>query len=315
MAFDAHVLDVLAVIVTLGIAAFATIRLSRPRARIGDRARAVVRGAGGTGPAAKEGTPQTPSLHDQFSQIMADLGNRLPLFNHKQRQEITILLASAGMRHPRALSVFITVKLLAGGLGALGGAFATKMVDGGVGTLIAAIIVLGSLQVGMIIPEFLVHSRVRTRRRLIHRGLPDALDLLVICTNAGYSLPASISRISKEMRTLCPALADELDITSHDIQLSADTVGALRGLADRTKVDSLRSVVTTLIQAQQYGTPITQSLKQLAKSERATRMLLLEEKGAKLAVKLTLPMMLLILPAVILISGAPAMMQLMEALK
>lgn len=205
--------------------------------------------------------------------------------------------------------------MAAGGLGALGGALATKLIEGGVSGLIATVVILSCLQVGLMAPEFVLRAYVKKRRRRIHRSLPDALDLLVICTNAGYSLSASIKRISEEMRELCPALADELDMTAHDIQLSTDTVSALRGLADRTKVESLRSVVTTLIQAQQYGTPITQSLKQLAKSERATRMLLLEERGAKLAAKMTLPMMLLILPAVVLISGAPAMMQLMEAMK
>lgn len=312
MAFDARALEILALLITIGLAAFAVVRLNRPRARMGDRARAVVRESGGVRPTL--GATEAPSLKEQLSQTLVGLGNRLPLFNHKQRQQITILLRAAGQRHARALSLFIMVKVAAGGLGAFGGAFAIRAIPDP-GFVLATIFVLGGLQVGLMVPEFLLHAWVKRRRRDIHRSLPDALDLLVICTNAGYSLAASITRISHEMRELSPALADELDLTAHDIRLSGDTVGALRSLAERTKVDSLRSVVATLIQAQQYGTPITQSLKTLAKSERNTRILLLEERGAKLAAKLTLPMMLLILPAVILISGAPAMMQLMETLK
>lgn len=312
MSLDLPALEILALIVTIALAGLAAVRLNRPHARIGDRARAVVRESGGMSRPNIDEAP--PGLTEQLTRNLAELGNRLPLFNHKQRQQILDLLRGAGLRHHRALPIFIATKVSCGGLGILGGVFALRSM-GEVSGLITAFVLLACLQVGLMAPEALLHQRVKARRKAIHRSLPDALDLMVICTNAGYSLAAAIKRVAAEMRQLCPALSDEFDLTAHDVQISADTVTALRGLADRTKVESLRSVVVTLIQAQQFGTPITQSLKTLAKTERHTRMLMLEEKGAKLATKLTLPMMLLILPAVILIAGAPAMMQLMESLQ
>lgn len=164
-------------------------------------------------------------------------------------------------------------------------------------------------------PDLALSKRVRMRQSAIHKAVPDALDLLVICTNAGCSLGASIKRLGHEMKAFSPALANELEITAHEIQVNADPVEGLRRLAERTGVESLRSLVATLIQAHQYGTPITQSLKTLARTERTTRLLMLEEKGAKLAVKMTMPMMLLILPAVMLISGGPAMLRIAGGFK
>ena len=107
--------------------------------------------------------------------------------------------------------------------------------------------------------------------------------------------------------------ADELALTTHELQLSGDRHTALRNLAERVGTSSVRSLVATLIQAQQYGTPITQSLRTLAKSERNARMLSLEERAAKLATKITIPMIMFILPTVILIAGGPAALNLMAA--
>lgn len=293
---------------------YAWLRISRPRARIGDRARAESSKVSGGNVSTVDEADET-DLRQQMTQMLLSWGDRLPLFNHKQRQHIAAMLLSAGIRHPQALQLFISGKLLGAGLGVTLAAVALHF---GLPTLdgLERILVLGcALQAGLMAPELILRTAVKRRQKQIHHHLPDAMDLLVICTNAGCSLQASIRRVADELRELAPALANELDITAHDAQLSADPATALRKLAERCRVDSLRSLVTTLVQSQQCGTPITHSLKTLAKTERTTRMLLLEEKGAKLATKMTLPMMLLILPAVILVSAAPALLQLAEALK
>ncbi|HTH16739.1 MAG TPA: type II secretion system F family protein [Magnetospirillum sp.] len=302
----ADFLETLALLTLLAVAALVALRLNRPGARAADRAREIVREAGG----APRVEDESPDLSAKPG-LLAELGNKLPLFNPKQRRALQNLLLTGGFRQPHALSVFITLKIIGGAVGAVLGTVASHMAD--TATMVAALMVLGGLQVGMTLPELALRRRVRKRQRQIYRSVPDALDLLVICTNAGYSLGASIKRIGAEIESVCPPLANELEITAHEIQMNADPVVGLRHLAERTGVECLRSLVATLIQAHQYGTPITQSLKTLARTERTTRILLLEEKGAKLAAKMTMPMMVLILPAVMLISGGPAFLRMMEA--
>lgn len=280
-----------------------------------ERARAVVRETAGEGVPAADGEdgPDGPTLREQVVKVLVGWGQKLPLFNPKQRQQVHNQLLTAGFRHPHALSLYVAAKLVGGAVGAVLGVVAGRSL--GVVPLIALLLILGGLQVGMLAPEIALRRRVAARRQAIHRALPDALDLMVICTNAGYSLGATIRRLSVELADVSPALANELEVTGHEIQMSGDPVGALRNLAERTGVPSLRGMVATLVQSHQYGTPVTQSLKTLARTERTTRILTLEEKGAKLAAKMTMPMMLLILPAVMLVSGAPAFLRLMESMK
>ena len=290
--------------------------LGEKKSDAAERARAVVRAAadpahvdsGDAEPAADE-----PGLRERATRMMIGWGQKLPLFNPKQRKQVQDQLLTAGFRHPHALSIYVATKLAGGAVGVVAGVVLGRSFN--VMPLVAVIMAMGGLQVGMLGPEIALRRRVVARRQAIHRSLPDALDLMVICTNAGYSLGATIRRLAMELAEISPALANELEVTSHEIQMSGDPVSGLRNLAERTGVPSLRAMVATLVQAHQYGTPITQSLKTLARTERITRILTLEEKGAKLAAKMTMPMMLLILPAVMLVSGAPAFLRLMESMK
>lgn len=290
--------------------------LGEKKSDAAERARAVVRAAADpahvdSGDA--EQAADEPGLRERATRMMIGWGQKLPLFNPKQRKQVQDQLLTAGFRHPHALSIYVASKLTGGAVGVVAGVVLGRSF--GVMPLVAVIMAMGGLQVGMLGPEIALRRRVVARRQAIHRSLPDALDLMVICTNAGYSLGATIRRLAMELAEISPALANELEVTSHEIQMSGDPVSGLRNLAERTGVPSLRAMVATLVQAHQYGTPITQSLKTLARTERTTRILTLEEKGAKLAAKMTMPMMLLILPAVMLVSGAPAFLRLMESMK
>lgn len=246
--------------------------------------------------------------------VLIRLGNRVTLFNPAQRSALAVQLVHAGWRSPAAASALIAVKLLCGGLAlllallpALPPAFNTLFMH--------SLLCLGSFVLGMIVPEYLLRFHIGRRQRLIVHALPDALDLLVICTHAGFSLAVSLQRTAEEMRRIVPALGDELEVTFSELQLSGDTTTALRNMAERIGTRSVRSLVVTLLQSQQYGTPITQALRQLARTERARRMLRLEERAAKLSTRITLPMILFILPAVVMIAAGPAMMSLMKMLE
>jgi tight adherence protein C len=173
----------------------------------------------------------------------------------------------------------------------------------------------GAFVIGMMVPEYAIGFVIRRRRKAIAVALPDALDLLVICTNAGNSLVVAVKRVSAELRTISPALADELAVTADELSIGGDSARALNAMADRVGLPSMRGLVTTLVQSQKYGTPITQSLRTLSRTERAMQIVAIEEKAAKLAPKMTLPMMLFILPTVGLIAAGPAVIRLMAVFR
>jgi tight adherence protein C len=247
--------------------------------------------------------------HPRWLQQLIRLGNAVPLFSPAQRRELGATLVRAGWRSPSALPLLIACKLLTGGAVALLTPFYT-LPESYDTMLIRSLLLLGSFVVGMIVPEYLLKMHITRRVAKIEHSLPDALDLLVICTNAGFSLGVSLERAAHELAKLCPPLVDELNVSVGELRLSGDSASVLHGLAERIGTPSIRSLVVTLLQSQQYGTPITLALRQLARSERAARILRLEEQAAKLATKITLPMMLFILPAVLVIAGGPALLNL-----
>ena len=255
-------------------------------------------------------------LWQRLLKRFASLGERVPLGDAAQRGKLGEQLVKAGFRERRAISVMIGLKLLIGALLALAaiviGPYVPRIGDYFV---FRALMMGGMLIVGMILPEFALGFVISRRQKTIASCLPDALDLLVICTNAGNSLVVGVKRVARELKTICPPLADEFAVTGDELQIGSDSAVALRNLAARIGLPSVRALVTTLIQSQQYGTPITQSLRMLSRAERTAQMMALEEKAAKLATKMTLPMMLFILPTVGLIAAGPAVIRLIAVFK
>lgn len=300
---------VLVVLLWWGVAVYLKRRLTSRNERVLDYLEQVLHRGG----ASSLSRPDTAGQADrQWLRLMIRLGNAVTLFNPAQRKELSLSLLHAGWRGPSALPLLIACKLLAGTSVALLTLFYALPDE--YDTLLArSLLLLGCFVLGMIVPEYFLRMRITRRQAVIEQALPDALDLLVICTNAGFSLGYSLERAAAELINLCPPLADEFNVSVGELRLSGDSTAVLRALADRIGTASIRSLVMTLQQSQQYGTPITQALRQLARSERAARILRLEEKAAKLATKITLPMMLFILPAVLIIAGGPAIMNLKAA--
>lgn len=256
------------------------------------------------------------SFVDRIGGRFAALGEQLPIFEAAHRSDLGKRLVRAGFRSSRAVSVLVGVKVVVGFIAAAAAFFGGAHIPLVDHWLVLRIVMAAAfLMIGMMLPEFALQVYARRRRRRIASALPDALDLLVICTNAGHSLPASIVRIAEEMRGIAPALAQELDTTAQELRLDGNSVTVLRNLAERVDVSSLRSLATTLAQSQRYGTPVTQALQVLARAERADAMHLLEERAAKLSIKITLPMMLFILPTVILIAAGPAALRLVSVFR
>jgi tight adherence protein C len=252
------------------------------------------------------------SRRERLLRRLARVGDKIPLFDAKYRLKLQKEMVRSGYRSNMAVSILLAAKFLFG----LVCAAATVMLGSHIpmvgeypaGRGIAMLMVF---VVGMIVPEYVVSIKASYRRRAMAACLPDALDLLVICTNAGNSLGVSIRRVADELKTICPPLSDEFSLAADELKLSGDSTRALNNLAERIDLPSIRALISTLNQSMRYGTPITQALRTLSRTERVAHIVSLEEKAAKLAPKMVVPMLLFILPAIIAIAAGPAVIQLL----
>ncbi|MGG1944796.1 type II secretion system F family protein [Trinickia sp. NRRL B-1857] len=252
------------------------------------------------------------NVPQQLAHRVATLGERMPILDAAERGKLAARLASAGFRDARAVSILAGLKLVCGACLAVGAiVLAPHLPRIGGYFVLRLLMMAAAFVIGMMLPELVLGAAIKRRQRAIAGALPDALDLLVICTNAGNSLVVAIKRVASELSAICPALADELSLTADELQIGGDSATALNAMAARIGLTSMRALVTTLVQSQQYGTPITQSLRMLSRTERAMQIVALEEKAAKLAPKMTLPMMLFIMPTVALIAAGPAIIRLL----
>lgn len=310
-AFSSQAIQLLLLLLGILSVLFALSVTESRRDRIARRARSLA-----APPHSKDQTdeddPGRLGWNRRITQRLSGLADHVPLFHGRQREKVQNQLTLAGYRHPYHLSIFLAIKFTCGASSVIVTALTTEGLFPEVPILRLALI-CGGLFGGLILPEAILDRLVKRRQRLLNRALPEALDLLVICTNAGYSLGASIQRVSTELIDVFPVMASELQTTAHELQVLGDPVAVLRRLADRTQIAAMRSLVATLVQTQQYGTPITQALRTLAQSERTSRMLAMEERAAKLSVKITFPMMAFILPTVLIIAAGPAAIKLIDA--
>jgi tight adherence protein C len=244
---------------------------------------------------------------------LATLGDKIPLFDAKYRAKLHLEMVRSGYRSNVAVSILLAVKFCVG----LVCAALTVMLGSNIPMIGAYPVgrgsaMMGAFVIGMMVPEYVVAFRASRRRKAMAGSLPDALDLLVICTNAGNSLAVSIRRVADELATICPPLSGEFSLAADELKLSGDSSRALLGLAERINLPSIRALISTLTQSMRYGTPITHALRTLSRTERLAHIVALEEKAAKLAPKMVLPMLLFILPPVVAIAAGPAVIQLLE---
>lgn len=165
---------------------------------------------------------------------------------------------------------------------------------------------------GAMLPRILVINKRTKRWNEIRKGLPDALDLMMICTEAGLTLSAALDRVCKEMGMAYPALTEELGFTSVEIGFLPERRKALENLAERVALPEIRALTGVLIQTEKYGTPISQALRVLSKEFRTQRMLAAETKAARLPALMTVPMIVFILPTLFIVVISPAIINVMK---
>jgi tight adherence protein C len=225
---------------------------------------------------------------------------------------VTELLIHAGYRTPRAPALFWGARL---GLTLVFGfvAFLTAPVLGA-RPGVALIAALYFAAIGYVLPLFRVRSKARARQKDITLALPDALDLLVVCVEAGLGLNQAMMRVASEIHHVSRFLAEELHLVNLEIRAGRPRNEALRNLSERTGVEDVRGLVGTLVQAERFGTPIGPALRVHAETLRDKRKQRAREAAAKTTIKLVFPLVFCIFPAMFVVLVGPGLIQIMEAL-
>lgn len=247
--------------------------------------------------------------------VMNRVIHRFDLMRSRQAEIMGIKLAQAGWRSKDALIIFLFCKL------------ALPLVFAGIAALLLFGLDFGQLEktnkliaalfaviAGAYAPELYVKNTRQKRQQALQKGLPDALDLLVICAEAGLALDAALERVARETGPACPELAEEFAVTAVELGFLPNRRQALENLDQRTDLPSVRGVVNTLLQTEKYGTPLSQALRVLSAEFRNERLLKAEEKAARLPALLTMPLILFILPPLFVVLLGPAALRTIDVL-
>ena len=242
--------------------------------------------------------------------LIAQLGGFLPA--QDGRTALRTGLVRAGFRRPEAIGLFLGSKVVLAAALPLGWIAIGYLTARPLGNVFGLALVLAVL--GFYLPTLFIGMRQSRRHDAVLGALPDALDLMVICVEAGLGVAAALQRVAVEMRLASPELAAELALVNQEMQTGMSRTDALRNLAERTGVDEIYSLVAMLIQTDRLGTSVAQALRSHADSMRVRRRQRAEQLARKASVKLAFPLVLLIFPALMLVLLGPAVVQLLTAL-
>jgi tight adherence protein C len=237
---------------------------------------------------------------------------RSGILSRKTLVEMTATLEAAGFRGGKGLGVFIGAKILLFFL--VPALLYFGLAHFGTSTFWIIVKIFGGAVVGLLLPETIATNIRKRHLAKVESGIADALDMLVICADAGLALEAGLVRVSQELSLLNPELAAELTQTSKELQIGSDIRRAMDSLGQRTGLEPLKRLATTLTQSLQYGTPLTQALRSLSAELRQEALIKFEERAGRLPTLMTIPMILFILPCVFLIVAGPAIINVMSTL-
>jgi tight adherence protein C len=240
---------------------------------------------------------------------------RLRLLQTAQTEKIRNKLSRAGFRSREAMGAYAAVKLACPPIFAFVAFLLVYVLQvGAIPVPFRPAALIAAVLLGFFGPDVYLANAATKRRQALQKSLPDGLDLLVICAEAGLSLDAALHRVAEEVAVSSPELADELAVTSVELNFLPERRLALENLAKRVDLAAIRGVVNTLIQTERYGTPLSQSMRVLSAEFRDQRMLRAEEKAARLPAIMTVPMILFILPTLFIVLVGPAMIDVCDNL-
>jgi tight adherence protein C len=293
------VLLIIVLFVTIGVAVFSFGAAAyAPSSVLGSRLRQL----GVQKPVEEE----KPALRERLGQALDPLSKALPL-SPSEVSRTRSWLIQAGYREPRHLTIYTGSRVFGAALGA-----AIVIAISGFNSLFLLVGVAGF---GFFIPRFILKRLIRNRQQRIRLGLPDALDLTVICVEAGLALDQAMMRVGEDLSHAHPELSSELHLVNLEMRAGKPRTEALKNLVDRTGVDDIRALVGTLIQTDRFGTSVAQGLRVHSDSLRTERRQRAEEQAAKTTIKMVLPLVLFILPSIIFVTLGPAFIQLLHTFK
>jgi len=258
--------------------------------------------------------PKQKSMLSAIQQTGLSIGGVIEHFENvlpKSQAEVSVVtqrLQRAGFRDASSVKTFYGVKVLLPIL------FCIVVLATGLGDM-SYFSYLVALAIGFLGPDFWLGKKISSRQRSMRRGLPDVLDLLIICIEAGLSLDQAVSRSSEELVQAQPELCDELSIVVLEQRAGRPRSEAWKHMAERTDEDSVRNLVNMLVQAETFGTSIAKMLRVHSDTLRVQRVQQVEEAAAKTSVKLLLPLVLFIFPTLFVITLGPAFLSIMAQLK
>jgi len=252
-----------------------------------------------------EPEPEKPPIRERIEQALDPLSKALPL-SPAEVSKARGWLIQAGYRDARHVSMYVGSRILF----ALLGFFIVIAISGfdSLGLLIG----VGGF--GFMLPRFILKRMITERQHRIKVGLPDALDLTVICVEAGLALDQAMMRVGEDLRHAHPELSNEFHLVNLEMRAGKPRVEALQNLAARTGADDIRQLVATLVQTDRFGTSVAQALRVHSDSLRTERRQRAEEQAAKTSIKMIIPLVLFILPSILIVTLGPAIIQLYRTL-
>ncbi|MFA5940826.1 MAG: type II secretion system F family protein [Sinimarinibacterium sp.] len=245
--------------------------------------------------------------------LLGQIGATMLPRSEQVRQTLRLLLLQAGWRDPSVLSVMYAIKatfalVIPAAIVVASLSISTLRLSG----TTMALLLLGGVAVGWFLPNYLLRQRVQSRQLALMQALPDALDLLVACTEAGLGLNAAIERVSEQLPSSSPQLAAELALVNSEIRAGVDRMEALRNLAQRTGLKDIRGLVSLINHSMRFGTSIAATLRIYADEFRDRRLQRAEEMAATIGTRLIFPLVICIFPSFFVVAVGPAIVGVMK---
>jgi tight adherence protein C len=259
-----------------------------------------------------EETPeQTPEKKSFLFGLVESVGDRVAA-RQKDTSGIRMQLVQAGYRNDSAVQIFYGSKVALAIVFFLAALIFDEHLPFAKSNPLLGVLMMTLL--GYVMPAFILKKKVKARQKRLRLSLPDALDLMVVCVEAGLGLDQAMANVSQELRLTHPEIAQELNLVNLEMTAGTRRLDALRNLSDRTGVEDIRKLVAVLIQADRFGTSVGESLRTHSEYMRLKRRQTAEEQANKVAVKLVFPIFFFIMPAIVLVAAGPAMIRVFKTL-
>jgi tight adherence protein C len=254
--------------------------------------------------------PRQIRLRQEPKKLFKNIVDKFNLAKEAESGELVKTLRMAGYRGQGPIVTFLAVRMLAPiVIAAMAAIYIFVIIDLQRPLFVKLGISVAAGWFGYYSPLLYLKNKITKRQLAIRRAWPDTLDLLLICVECGMGVESAFRKVSEEIGTQCPELAEEISFTTAELSYLQDRRKAFENLGERTGLDCVRSVVTSLIQSEKYGTPLSQSLRVLAQENRDMRMSEAEKKAASLPPKLTVPMIVFFLPVLFAVIVTPAIIK------